>query len=145
MQKSCGAEDGGEIEIWGDGKQTRSFLYIDECLEGVRRFMSSSFTGPINIGSDEMLSINELADRVMVISGKKLRKVHIPGPLGVRGRRSDNRLVKLKLGWAPSQPLDYGLHKTFHWIEEQVGRKIIPSYEYRENEISVGQHCSPNI
>jgi nucleoside-diphosphate-sugar epimerase len=144
-RKVAMAADGGEIEIWGDGSQTRSFLYIDECLEGVRRFMRSNFTGPINIGSDEMVSINELADRVMAIAGKKLRKVHIPGPLGVRGRKSDNRLVNQKLGWAPSQPLDHGLRKTFHWIEKQVSSQKIPNYDFRDNELPVSQYCSPNI
>jgi len=119
-RKIAGAADGGEIEIWGDGGQTRSFLYIDECLEGIRIFMDSEIIGPINIGSDEMVSIDELADRVMAIAGKNLRKVHIPGPLGVRGRKSDNRLIMHELGWAPSQPLKIGLRKTYHWIEKQV-------------------------
>ena len=92
------AEDGGEIEIWGDGKQTRSFLYIDECLEGSIRLMRSDWTGPVNIGSDEMVTINQLADMAMEIAGKKLAKRHIEGPLGVRGRNSDNRLIFEKLG-----------------------------------------------
>ena len=89
-RKVAEAPDGGEIEIWGDGKQTRSFLYIDECLEGVRRLMESEFAGPVNIGSEEMVSINQLAEMVMQIAGKKLAIKHIPGPLGVRGRNSDN-------------------------------------------------------
>ena len=110
-----------EIEIWGDGKQTRSFLYIDECLEGVRRLMDSeTFFGPVNIGSEEMVTINQLAEMVMDIAGVKLNIKHIDGPLGVRGRNSDNKLIKEKLGWAPSKPLKVGLEKTFMWINEQV-------------------------
>ena len=119
-RKVAMAEDGGEIEIWGDGKQTRSFLYIDECIEGTLRLMRSDWTGPVNIGSEEMVTINGLADMVMEIAGKNLKKKHIPGPLGVRGRNSDNRLIKEKLGWAPSQPLKKGLTKTYAWINEQV-------------------------
>src|SRR5580658_3838107 len=111
---------GGTIEIWGDGKQTRSFLYVDECLEGIRRLMESDFAGPVNIGSEEMVTINELAEMAMKIAGKKLGIRHIPGPLGVRGRNSDNRLISQKLGWAPAQPLEEGLARTYHWIESQV-------------------------
>lgn len=114
------AHDGGEIEIWGDGKQTRSFLYIDECLEGIRRLMNSSFSGPVNIGSEEMVTINRLASIVAEIAGKKLSLKHIPGPLGVRGRNSDNDLIKLKLGWAPSEKLADGLATTYHWIKRQM-------------------------
>lgn len=117
------AEDGGEIEIWGDGKQTRSFLYIDECIEGTLRLMRSDWTGPVNIGSEEMVTIDQLADMVMEIAGKKLTKKHIPGPLGVRGRNSDNRLIQEKLGWRPSWPLKKGLEITYRWIEGQVNRK----------------------
>lgn len=112
--------DGSEIEVWGDGKQTRSFLYIDECLEGVRRLMASAFSGPVNIGSEEMVTINQLADTITEIAGKKLSIKHIPGPLGVRGRKSDNRLISEKLAWAPSRPLREGLEKTYWWINEQV-------------------------
>ncbi|MGC8558859.1 MAG: NAD-dependent epimerase/dehydratase family protein [Nitrososphaeria archaeon] len=112
-----------EIEIWGDGKQTRSFLYIDECLEAVRRLMDSeTFFGPVNIGSEEMVTINQLAEMVMSIAGVKLNIKHIEGPLGVRGRNSDNRLIRQKLGWAPSQPLIVGLEKTYRWIEKQVSK-----------------------
>lgn len=114
------AESEGKIEIWGDGRQTRSFLYIDECVEGVRRLMESDFTGPVNIGSDEMVSINELAEITMDIAGKDLEIVHVPGPVGVRGRNSDNTLIREKLGWAPSQPLYEGLKKTYEWIKQQV-------------------------
>lgn len=111
-----------EIEIWGDGKQTRSFLYIDECLEGVRRLMDSeTFFGPVNIGSEEMVTINQLVEYVMEIAGIKLGVKHIDGPLGVRGRNSDNRLIKEKLGWSPSEPLKKGLERTYRWIREQVG------------------------
>lgn len=108
--------DGGTMEMWGDGKQTRSFLYIDECLEGVRRLVESDFTGPVNIGSEEMVTINGLAEMVMKIAGKKLKIKHIPGPLGVRGRNSDNRLIREKLGWAPSAKLEDGMRKTYTWI-----------------------------
>lgn len=123
-RKVAETPDGGEIEIWGDGKQTRSFLYIDECVEGVRRFMESSFAGPVNIGSEEMVSINQLAEMAMQIAGKKLRIRHIPGPLGVRGRNSDNRLISERLGWAPSHPLKEGLRKTFEWINAQVKHRV---------------------
>ena len=119
-RKVAEALEGGEIEIWGDGKQTRSFLYIDECLEGTLRFTRSDWTGPVNIGSDEMVTINQLADIAMEIAGKKLSMNHIPGPLGVRARNSDNRLIFEKLGWRPSKPLRDGLEKTYAWIEEQV-------------------------
>jgi nucleoside-diphosphate-sugar epimerase len=119
-RKVASAEDDTQIEIWGDGMQTRSFLYIDECLEGVRRLMESEFTGPVNIGSEEMVTINQLAEIVMSIAGKKLELNHISGPLGVRGRNSDNRLISEKLGWKPSRPLREGLDKTYRWICEQV-------------------------
>jgi nucleoside-diphosphate-sugar epimerase len=114
------ADDGGQIEIWGDGKQIRSFLYIDECLEGVRRLMDSDFIGPVNIGSEEMITINGLAELVIDIAGKKLKIRHIEGPLGVRGRNSDNKLIYRKLGWKPSMPLKDGLHFTYAWIDRQV-------------------------
>ena len=120
-RKVAEAEEGGEIEIWGDGKQTRSFLYIDECLEAVRRLMDSKdFYGPVNIGSEEMVTINRLAEIVMKVAGKSQNIKHIPGPLGVRGRNSDNKLIKEKLGWAPSQPLEKGIAKTYTWVNEQV-------------------------
>lgn len=122
-RKVAETPNGGTIEMWGDGKQTRSFLYIDECLRGVRKLMNSKFTGPVNIGSVEMISINELAQMAMRIAGKKLKIKHIPGPLGVRGRNSDNKLIKKMLNWEPSQPLEEGLTKTFKWINEQVNKK----------------------
>jgi nucleoside-diphosphate-sugar epimerase len=119
-RKVAEASDGGEMEIWGDGQQTRSFLYIDECVEGTRRLMESNFQGPVNIGSEEMVTINDLARMAMQIAGKQLRIRHIPGPLGVRGRNSDNHLIARELGWAPAQPLVDGLTKTYRWIEAQV-------------------------
>ena len=123
-RKVAETPDGGEFEIWGDGKQTRSFLYIDECLEGVLRFMDSKFMGPLNIGSEEMVTINALAAMAIDISGKKLRVKHIQGPQGVRGRKSDNRLIREKLGWAPSKPLRQGMEVTYRWIEAE-NRKTI--------------------
>lgn len=122
-RKVAEAPDGGEIEIWGDGKQTRSFLYIDECLEGVSRLMASDFTGPVNIGSEEMVTINRLAEMAMEIAGKKLKIKHIEGPLGVRGRNSDNKLIQKELGWAPSKSLKAGMTETYNWIKKQVDSK----------------------
>jgi len=121
-RKVAETPDGGTIEMWGDGNQTRSFLYIDECLEGVRRLMQSGFTGPVNIGSEEMVTINQLAETTMKIAGKKLSIKHIPGPLGVRGRNSDNKLIREKLGWASSMKLEDGMRKTYAWIAEQVAK-----------------------
>ena len=112
--------DGGEIEVWGDGKQTRSFLYIDECIEGIIRLMNSNFTGPVNIGSEEMISINELANNIIDISGKMIYIKNIEGPTGVRGRNSNNNLIKEKIGWSPTQPLYTGLIQTYEWIEKQI-------------------------
>jgi nucleoside-diphosphate-sugar epimerase len=119
-RKVAQAADSGEIELWGDGKQTRSFLYIDECLEGSLRLMRSNWTGPVNIGSDEMITINGLAGMAMDIAGKKLSIKHIPGPQGVRGRNSDNRLIQEKLGWRPSKSLRFGMEKTYAWISDEV-------------------------
>jgi nucleoside-diphosphate-sugar epimerase len=127
-RKVAEAEDGGEIEIWGDGNQTRSFLYIAECIEGVRRLMESDFTGPVNIGSEEMITINQLANLAMTIANKQLRIRHIPGPLGVRGRNSDNSLIREKLGWAPSAPVLQGLKHTYEWVSQQVNAlKTVPA------------------
>lgn len=122
-RKVAMAKNGGEIEIWGDGKQTRSFLYIDECLEGILRIIRSDWTGPVNIGSDEMVTINRLAEMAMDIAGKSLIIKHILGPLGVRGRNSNNRLIHEKLGWCPSEPLRKGLERTYAWIETQVRKE----------------------
>jgi nucleoside-diphosphate-sugar epimerase len=110
----------GSIEIFGSGNQTRSFLYIDECIEGVIRLMNSEFIGPVNIGSDEMVTINQLVDLVSSIENKKLNKIHIDGPLGVAGRNSDNNLIYKKLGWKPNMKLIDGLRKTYEWIKKQV-------------------------
>lgn len=114
------AGEGDEIEVWGDGKQTRSFLYIEECLEGTLRLMRSSWSGPVNIGSEEMVTIDDLAMRIIGIAGKRLSLKHIVGPQGVRGRTSDNRLVAQKLGWKPTLPLNVGLRETYSWIEKQI-------------------------
>jgi GDP-D-mannose 3', 5'-epimerase len=119
-RKVAQAPERGEIEIWGDGKQTRSFLYVDECVEGVRRLMESDFTGPVNIGSEEMVTINQLAELVMDVAGRELSIHHIKGPLGVRGRNSDNKLIFEKLGWRPNRPLREGLQKTYAWVANQV-------------------------
>ena len=119
-RKIAMAESGGEIEIWGDGLQTRSFLYIDECLEGSIRLMRSDCRDVLNIGSDEMISINGLAQMVAEIANKRVTTKHIPGPLGVRGRNSDNRLIQERLGWRPRDPLKRGMAKTYAWIEHQV-------------------------
>lgn len=138
-RKVAEAEDGGTIEIWGDGTQTRSFLYIDECLEGVLRLTRSDWTGPVNIGSDEMVSINRLAEMIMKISGKNLKLNHIPGPLGVRGRNSDNRLIQEELGWQPSASLEDGLRKTYSWIADQVAARRNPVEKGR------GERSEPSL
>ena len=126
-RKVAETHPGGAIEIWGDGHQTRSFLHIDECLEGMCRLMRSGFSGPVNIGSEEMVTINDLALMIMEIAGKHLSIKHIPGPLGVRGRNSDNKLIRAKLGWAPSQPLRDGLEKTYRWIASQMAQAVTVS------------------
>src|SRR5581483_11260498 len=117
IRKIAEQEDGGTIEVWGDGQQTRSFLYIDECIEAVRRLMASSFAGPVNIGSEEMVTIDQMARMIMQIAGKNLAIRHVPGPTGVRGRNSDNRLLLAQLAWEPIQSLYEGLAKTYPWIE----------------------------
>ena len=119
-RKVAMAADGGEIEIWGDGKQTRSFLYVDECIEGTLRLMRSDWREPVNIGSDEMVSINELAHMIAGVAGMKVRLRHVSGPLGVAGRNSDNRLIEKVLGWRPTAKLRDGIAKTYPWIAEQV-------------------------
>jgi len=114
-------EVGGAIEVWGDGEQTRSFLYIDECLEATRRLMDSDFMGPVNIGSEEMVTINQLVDIVAKVSGKAVNRMHkLDAPLGVRGRNSNNDLVREKLGWDYEQTLEEGIRKTYDWIKGQV-------------------------
>lgn len=119
-RKVAMTEDGGEIEVWGDGLQTRSFLYVDECLEGSIRLMRSDWEGPVNIGSDEMIAINGLAQMAIDLSGKSISIRNIPGPEGVRGRNSDNRLINEKMGWSPSLPLRDGMQRTYDWISAQV-------------------------
>lgn len=121
-RKVAEVEQGGTIEVWGDGKQTRSFLYIDECLEAVRRLMESDFMGPVNIGSEEMVSINQLAQMVIELSGKDISIKNIDGPTGVRGRNSDNHLIREKLNWAPSEPLIEGIKQTYSWISQKVNQ-----------------------
>lgn len=119
-RKVAEVDDGGTIEIWGDGEQTRSFLYIDECIEATRRLMNSDFQGPINIGSEEMVTINQLVDTVASVAGKKVTVKHIDGPQGVRGRSSDNALIREKLGWSYSMKLSEGVSKTYIWICSQL-------------------------
>ena len=119
-RKVAQAKNGTHIDVWGDGQQTRSFLYIDECIEATRRLMNSEFTGPVNIGSEEMIRINDLAKMVIDISGKQLAVNNIAGPVGVRGRNSDNKLYAEKIGWTPSQSLKTGIEKTYEWINKQV-------------------------
>ena len=115
-------DEGGTIEVWGDGLQTRSFLYIDECIEATRRLMDSDFIGPVNIGSEEMVTINQLVDIAAKVAEKTVEKKHIDGPLGVRGRNSNNDLIREKLGWDYSQTLDEGICKTYNWICRQIKR-----------------------
>ena len=117
-------EVGGGIEVWGDGLQTRSFLFVDECVEATYRLVQSDFTGPVNIGSEEMVSINELVDIAAKVSGKKVEKNHIEGPLGVRGRNSNNDLIREKLGWDYSMTLEEGISKTYNWIDDQLSAII---------------------
>lgn len=123
-RKVAEVNSGDTIEMWGDGEQTRSFLYIDECLDGIRRLMESDFTGPFNIGSEEMVSINQLVSYISGIAGKEVNIKHIDGPLGVRGRNSDNRLIKEKLEWEPIYDLRKGLKHTYKWIAEQVENRV---------------------
>jgi GDP-D-mannose 3',5'-epimerase len=119
-RKVAQAKDGESIEIWGDGLQTRSFLFIDECLTGVRKLMDSNFEGPVNIGSEEMIALNDLARMVIKLSGKSISINNIPGPLGVRGRNSDNNLIGEKLNWKPNYPLEKGIKITYDWINSQL-------------------------
>lgn len=121
-RKVAMSEGGGQIDVWGDGKQTRSFLYVDECIEGTIRLLRSDFEGPVNIGSEEMVTINQLAQMVIELSEKDIQINNIPGPLGVRGRNSDNRLIRERLNWEPSQPLLQGMRVTYDWIRMQVDK-----------------------
>ncbi len=113
-----------EIEIWGDGEQTRSFCYIDDCLEGIYRLMNSGFGEPLNLGQDRMVTINQLADIIANIAGITVHRKHIDGPQGVRGRNSDNAKLREVLGWEPQISLEDGLAHTYHWIEEQVAAAL---------------------
>ncbi len=122
-RKVAETPEGGEIEIWGDGLQTRSFLYVDECVEGIRRLMESDFPGPVNIGSEEMVSINDFANSIIELSGKNIGIKNIEGPTGVRGRNSDNKLIFEKLKWKPSDSLKNGIQKTYAWVSEQVANQ----------------------
>ena len=117
-------KQGGSIEVWGDGLQTRSFLFVDECVEATYRLVQSDFSGPVNIGSEEMVSINELVDIAAKVSGKKVEKNHIEGPLGVRGRNSNNDLIREKLGWDYSMTLEEGISRTYNWIDDQLSAII---------------------
>ena len=122
-------EEGGEIEVWGDGEQTRSFLIVDECVEATRRLMDSDFNGPVNIGSEEMVTINQLVDMTAKVAGKTVTKNHIDGPLGVRGRNSNNDLIREKLGWDYSMTLEEGIRKTYNWINSKVNPPVIKFYD----------------
>ena len=113
-------KEGGTVEVWGDGKQTRSFLYIDECIEATRRFMDSDFIGPVNIGSEERVTINQLVETAAKVASKVVEKNYINGPLGVRGRNSNNDLIRKELGWDYSMTLEEGIRKTYNWIKEQI-------------------------
>jgi nucleoside-diphosphate-sugar epimerase len=120
-RKVAYADQTDEIEVWGDGEQTRSFLYIDECIEATRRLMDHpTFIGPVNIGSEEMVTINQLVDITAKVAGKTITKKHISGPLGVRGRNSDNALIREELGWNYEQNLEVGIEKTYKWITDQI-------------------------
>jgi GDP-D-mannose 3', 5'-epimerase len=119
-RKVLAAHDGGALEIWGDGLQTRSFLFIEDCVEAIRRMMARRHPGPLNIGSEEMVSIDDLARMIISISGKRLELRHIAGPVGVRGRTSDNRLVRAALAWTPATLLEQGIALTYRWIEQQM-------------------------
>jgi len=116
-------ESGGAIEVWGDGLQTRSFLFVDECVEATRRLMDSDFMGPVNIGSEEMVTINQLVDIAAEVAEKKVSKIHIDGPLGVRGRNSNNDLIREKLDWDYQMTLKEGIRYTYYWIKEQISVK----------------------
>lgn len=122
-RKVIEAQNPGNMEVWGDGKQTRSFLYIDDCVDAVRLLVDSDFTGPVNIGSEEMVSINELAQLAIRLSGKNIKINNIKGPEGVRGRNSDNALIESKLGWRPRYSLEKGMESTFNWIHGQMTLK----------------------
>ena len=131
------SETGGEIDVWGDGLQTRSFLFIDECIEATRRLMDSEFVGPVNIGSEEMVTIDQLVDTAAKVAGKTVAKNHIDGPLGVRGRNSNNDLIREKLGWDYSQSLEEGVKKTYDWIVEEIYKQQVDSSALGVNEMEL--------
>ena len=135
-RKVANAEDGGTIEVWGDGEQTRSFLYIDECIEATRRLMDSDFIGPVNIGSEEMVTINQLVDVTAKVANKDILKKHIDGPLGVRGRNSNNDLIREKLEWDYYLTLEEGISKTYDWISLQVAKDKLTSEKTISNKNS---------
>ena len=120
-----------EIEIWGDGEQTRSFCYIDDCVEGIYRLMCSDYCGPLNLGQDRLVTINQLADMIMTVAGLRLTKKHVPGPQGVRGRNSNNTLLRKVLAWEPQISLEEGLARTYRWVEEQLRQQLFASDEGR--------------
>jgi nucleoside-diphosphate-sugar epimerase len=122
-RKVAYAKDGESIEIFGNGQQTRSFLYIDQCIEGILRLMESDYDQPLNIGSDENVTINQLVDIAAKVAGKEINKNHISGPLGVKGRNSDNTLIQNVLGWSPYAPLEEGIEKTYNWINSQINER----------------------
>lgn len=124
-RKVAEAPDGGEIEIWGDGKQTRSFCFIDDCITGLLKLAESDYQQPINLGSDQLVSIDELANIIIKFSGKNLTKKYVPGPQGVRGRNSDNTLIKQVLNWAPSISLEDGLRRTYEWIDAEIHKEKV--------------------
>jgi nucleoside-diphosphate-sugar epimerase len=124
-RKVAYAENTDTIEVWGDGKQTRSFLFIDECIEATRRLMDSDFIGPVNIGSEEMVTINQLVDTAAKVAGKTIDKKHIDGPLGVRGRNSNNDLIRKELGWDYSMTLEEGIGKTYNWIMGEISKEFV--------------------
>ena len=133
-------QEGGSIEVWGDGLQTRSFLLVDECVEATYRLMQSDFMGPVNIGSEEMVTINELVDITAKVANKKVEKVHIEGPLGVRGRNSDNELIREKLGWDYSITLEEGIRKTYKWIDWQILKEVYTPVSPSKEWVNVDDH-----
>ncbi len=125
------------IEVWGDGEQTRSFLFIDECIEATRRLMDSDFIGPVNIGSEEMVTINQLVDTAAKVAGKTIAKNHIDGPLGVRGRNSNNDLIRKELNWDYEMTLEEGIRKTYNWIMSEIAKDVAPNL--------IDEECSTQV
>ena len=125
------------IEVWGDGEQTRSFLFIDECIEATRRLMDSDFIGPVNIGSEEMVTINQLVDTAAKVAGKTIAKNHIDGPLGVRGRNSNNDLIRKELNWDYEMTLEEGIRKTYNWIMGEIAKDVAPTL--------IDEECSTQV